>query len=309
MILGFADYEAQGRRLAAVLDMPFATVEVHRFPDGESRVKIPAELPSRVVLCRSLDRPNDKLIELMLAARTARENGAERLTLVAPYLCYMRQDTAFSAGEAVSQRVIGAFLGELFDEVITVDPHLHRIERLEQAIPGGHAVALSAAPAMAGFLAENPERPLLLGPDAESLQWVRALAAPNGLEYAIAHKERLGDRQVEVVLPEREYHDRHVVLVDDMVSTGRTLATVARLLRRRGVRAIDCLVTHPLFADAATRMLHAAGIGRVWSSDSITHPSNVVSLSQTLGSAIRGAGVTVSGAYAVCRHHPSSSSA
>ena len=129
MLLGFSDYESQGRRLADALGMPFALVAIHRFPDGESKVTLPSPLPERVVLCRSLDAPNDKLIELMLCAETARAMGAKRVALVAPYLCYMRQDIAFHPGEAVSQKIVGKFLAGLFDAVITVDPHLHRIAR------------------------------------------------------------------------------------------------------------------------------------------------------------------------------------
>ena len=139
LVLGFPEYAGQGRRLAAAAGLDYADVGIHHFPDGESRVRLPPRLPSRIVFCRSLHRPNDKLVELALAAHTARELGAERLTLVAPYLCYMRQDKAFAPGEAVSQRIAGALIADWFDELITVDPHLHRTLSLEQAVPVGSA--------------------------------------------------------------------------------------------------------------------------------------------------------------------------
>lgn len=288
MLLGFHDYEAQGHRLAAALGLPFAPVGIHRFPDGESKVTLPAELPERIIVCRSLDQPNDKLVELMLLAHTARALGARRLILVAPYLCYMRQDIAFHPGEAVSQKIVGAFLADLFDAVITVDPHLHRIKRLEQAIPRGQAVALTAAPAMIEFLTQQIQNPMLIGPDAESEQWVRAMAEPAGLDYAVASKERLGDRSVRIKLPEVDYQGRTIVLVDDMASTGRTLIAVAGQLKFRGAAAIHCLVTHALFTEDATRQLHEAGIERIWSADSISHPSNVIHLAPLLADAVRG---------------------
>ncbi len=288
MLLGFSDYEPQGRRLADALGMPFALVAVHRFPDGESKVTLPTPLPQQVVLCRSLDTPNDKLIELMLCAATARAMGVKRVVLVAPYLCYMRQDIAFHPGEAVSQKIVGEFLAGLFDAVITVDPHLHRIERLEQAIPRGQAVALTAAPAMTEFLAHHTTAPLLIGPDGESEQWVRAIAAPAGLDFAVATKERLGDRSVRTNLPQRDYQGRTIVLVDDMASTGRTLIAVASQLKFRGAAAIHCMVSHALFADDATHQLHEAGVDQIWSSDSISHPSNVVHLASLLAAAVRG---------------------
>lgn len=288
MILGFSDYEAQGRRLAQCLGQPFELADIHRFPDGESKLTLPPELPPEVIVCRSLDQPNDKLVELLLAAETARGMGVERLTLVAPYLCYMRQDIAFHPGEAVSQRIIGRFLAGLFDAVVTVDPHLHRIQYLEQAIPDTQAVTLTAAPAMSRFLASHATRPLLLGPDGESEQWVRTIAEEAGLEFGVATKERFGDREVQTHLPELDYAGREVVLIDDMASTGRTLASVAQQLKARGASPVHCLVTHALFGAEVTALLHQAGIEQIWSSDSIQHPSNTIHLAEMLAEAVRG---------------------
>lgn len=287
LILGFADYQAQGEALARELKAEFALVEVHRFPDGESKVTLPQELPEEVCICRSLDHPNDKLIELLLTAKTARQQGVKKLTLVAPYLCYMRQDIAFHPGEAVSQQIIGPFLATLFERVITVDPHLHRIARLEQAIPGREALSLQSAAVMSAFIAAHTTRPMLVGPDAESEQWVRAIAEPAGLDFVIATKERLGDREVEIKLPEHNYQQHEVILVDDMISTGRTLINVARQLKREGAGTIHCLVTHALFADEVTRALHQAGIDKIWSCDSIAHPSNAIALAPLLASGLR----------------------
>jgi ribose-phosphate pyrophosphokinase len=287
MILGFAEYRAQGEALAHELGLPYAEVELHRFPDGESKVTLPAELPEKIIFCRSLDHPNDKLIELLLAAQTARAMGTREITLVAPYLCYMRQDIAFHPGEAVSQQIIGPFLAGLFDRVVTVDPHLHRIDHLSQAIPDIDAISLQSAALMGNFIAANTERPLLVGPDAESEQWVRAIAEPSGLDYAIANKERLGDREVVIKLPEHNYHQHEVILVDDMISTGRTLINVTRQLKQEGAETIHCLVTHALFADEVTQALHDAGIHHIWSCDSITHPSNAIALAPLLATVLQ----------------------
>jgi len=286
-VLGFEDYREQGEALANTLERPFSVIDIHRFPDGESKVTLPTDLTGEVILCRSLDHPNDKLVELLLAAKTARKQGAKTLTLVAPYLCYMRQDIAFHPGEAVSQQIIGRFLAELFERVITVDPHLHRIDRLEQAIPGRDAIALGTAGLMGEFLATNTTNPLLVGPDGESEQWVRAIAEPHHLDYTIATKERLGDRNVVTRLPAHNYRQHEVILVDDMISTGHTLINVARELKKQGAEVIHCLVTHALFSDDVTDALHDAGISHVWSTDSIRHPSNAVALNTLLAEAVK----------------------
>ncbi len=287
LVLGFADYRAQGEALARDLGAGFALVDVHRFPDGESKITLPPQLPGSVLICRSLDHPNHKLIELLLTAQGARQLGASEITLIAPYLCYMRQDSAFHPGEVVSQPIIGEFLAGLFDKVVTVDPHLHRIDKLSQALPNIATDSLQSAPLMGAFIAANTEHPLLVGPDAESEQWVRAIAEPGRLDYAVAQKERLGDREVVIRLPEHDYHQHQVILVDDMISTGRTLVNVARQLKSEGAETIHCLVTHALFADEVTQALHAAGISQIWSSDSIPHPSNAIALAPLLASALR----------------------
>ena len=174
LVLGFDDYAAPAERLAAALGVRSARVAAHRFPDGESRVTVPLPLPERVAICRSLDHPNDKLVEVILAAETAREHGARSLALVAPYLCYQRQDVAFAPGEAVSQRIVGRLLAGRFDAVVAVDPHLHRVATLAEAVPAKAAVALSAASLFGDFLRERVPGALLVGPDEESAQWLAA---------------------------------------------------------------------------------------------------------------------------------------
>lgn len=286
-LLTFPDHAAQSRALADALGIPCDPVDVHRFPDGESRLRLPEALTGHVILSRSLDDPNGKLVELLLAAEGARTLGATRLTLVAPYLCYMRQDAAFAPGDVVSQRIIGRFLAGHFDQVITVDPHLHRVATLAEAVPAQRSVAVSAAPAMGDFLAARRERPLLVGPDRESVQWVRTVAERAGLDFVVASKTRNDDRRVVVTLPPHDYANRPVVLVDDLASTGHTLAEAARALIGAGAARVDALVTHALFVGDALELMHRAGVGEVWSSDSVTHPTNAFALAETLAATIR----------------------
>lgn len=287
MILAFPDYLSQAQRLAACLGVPLAEVALHHFPDGESLIRLPPSLPAHLIICRSLNQPNDKLIELLLCATTARELGGRRLTLVAPYLSYMRQDIANQPGEAVSQRIIGKLLAELFDDVLTVDPHLHRISSLTQAIPIKNAVSLTAAHEIELFLKEKLKHALLLGPDSESKQWVGAIADNIGFDYAIADKNRLGDKQVEMSLPDRDFSKQAVVIIDDMASTGRTLAKAAGLLQAAGCKDIYAVVTHALFCGDAYAHILKAGVKNIWTTDSIDHPSSCIRLDALLADAIK----------------------
>lgn len=287
LLLAFADERAFARRLAAALGCRWQLIERHAFPDGETRLRLPPALPARVALLRGLQRPNERLAELLIAAPAARELGARRLALVSPYLGYMRQDMAFRPGEAVSQRHVGAALAAWFDAVVTVDPHLHRVASMDAVVPGRRGVALSAAPLLGALAARRARRPLLLGPDAEAGPWVRAAAQAAGLDAATCTKLRRGDRRVQVRLPPLDFGGREVVLVDDVASTARTLAAAARALRVRGAAAVDVAVSHALFVGDAGAVLAGAGVRRVWSSDTVPHPSNAVSVAALVAAALR----------------------
>ena len=288
-LYAFPESAAAARRLASLLAVPCVDAAVRRFPDGESLVRIdpPAET---AILYRSLDRPNDKLIEILLAAAALRDGGCGHVALVAPYMAYMRQDTAFHPGEAVSQRVVGALIAGAVDRVVTVNPHLHRTAEIEAVFPGIAATAIDAAPAFADLLAAEGGTGdcVVLGPDAESRPWAESLARRLGAEALIARKARAGDRDVAISLPEESaLSGRRVLLLDDVASTGVTLAECARAARGAGASRVEALVIHALHDDATERVLAAAGIDRVISTDSVPHRSNRVALAPLLADAFR----------------------
>lgn len=285
MLLYFDDERDYAARLATAAGLRLGPVERHRFPDGELKLRLPAALPRRTVLLRSLNDPNEKLVELLLAARTARTLGATHLALVAPYLAYMRQDEAFAPGEAVSQRIVGGWLAELFDAVVTIDPHLHRVGALEEAVPAANAIALSAAGLIGA--AFHGADVLMLGPDVEAEPWVRAAAATAGCAAAVCRKERHGDRDVAVTLPEVPLAGQHVVIIDDVASTGRTLAAVARQAMEGGARRVDVAVTHALMIGDAADVLRRAGVGEMISTDTVPHPSSRIGTAALVAEALR----------------------
>jgi ribose-phosphate pyrophosphokinase len=286
-LLYFEDESHAALRLAEVAGLVPHQIERHCFPDGEIQLTLPAHLPPRVVLLRSLHQPSDKLTDLLLAAPTARELGARHLSLVAPYLAYMRQDKAFGPGQAVSQRIVGHWLATLFDAVVTVDPHLHRVATLSEAVPARQAISLSAAPLLGDWIASHRPGAFLLGPDSESAQWVTQAAAAHGLPHAVCNKVRHGDRTVRITLPACDLRGQAVVLLDDMASSGHTLATAAALAQAAGAASVDVAVTHALLAGDALQRIHQAGVGEFWSTDSVPHPSNVVALAALLAQALK----------------------
>ena len=277
-LLCFEDEESIARQAADAAGFTLAVIDHHRFPDGEMRLRLPARLSHRAVLWRGLQQPNEKLVQVLLAAQTARRLGAVHLTLVAPYLAYMRQDIEFNPGEAISQRIVGGFLAGLFDAIITIDPHLHRVATLHEAMPVKDAIALSGAPLLADHVATQRRQPLLMGPDEEALQWVAQAAARHGWDHAVCRKTRHGDCDVDIELPDVPVAGRTVVLMDDVASSGHTLARAAVKLRAAGAASVDVAVTHALFAPGAVQLVRSSGVGEIWSTDCISHPSNAVSI-------------------------------
>lgn len=278
-------HAAQG--LAELLDIDCRAVSVRRLPDGESLVRV-EDTERTAILYRSLDHPNEKLIELVLAASALRERGAIRIILVAPYLGYMRQDIAFQPGEAVSQKVIGTLLAAHFDALVTVDPHLHRTASLAAVVPGIDAVAVSAAAALADLLRpEVAPGTILIGPDAESQQWVESVAAPLGLPVLVGKKQRLGDRQVQLAIAGiKRVQGRPVVLVDDLISSGGTLVRCAELLRAAGATRIEAVAAHCLANPDDLAKLAAAGIAQVRSTDTVAGPAASIAIAPALAAAL-----------------------
>jgi ribose-phosphate pyrophosphokinase len=245
-------------------------LELHGFPDGESLLRLVSPPQGAVALVCTLDRPDAKLFPLVLAAATARDLGASRVGLVAPYLAYMRQDARFRPGEAMSAHVLGGLLGASFDWIATTDPHLHRIRDLGEVFACRTCVA-HAAPDLAEWIVRNVPLPLLIGPDGESAQWVRAVACRIGAPCAVAHKERHGDREVSVQLPSLEAWPGHTpVLLDDMASSGCTLLDALDQVRRVLPRAEAIgVVVHGLLTGDAWERLHAAGMSRLVSTNTV----------------------------------------
>lgn len=281
----FPDSLVFARKLASALGAPLARVALHYFPDAETRVRIEPGT-DHALLVRSLHDPNSKLFELLLAASALRDGGAPSVTLVAPYLPYMRQDRAFVRGEAVSQRVLGALIGHAFDGVVCVEPHLHRIRSLSEVFPCD-ARALSAAPAIARWVARQGEPCWVVGPDEESEPWVRAIGAAAGMPHVVARKQRVGDDAVVVDLPRglRAPCER-AVIVDDIASSGATLAAAARAVRGAGALRVDAVVAHAIIAPGAEARIREAQIASLISCDTLPHPTNAIETAGLIADAL-----------------------
>jgi ribose-phosphate pyrophosphokinase len=288
MVLALPESTSLAQRVSELAGMPLGNVESRQFPDGETYLRIGAECAGRsIVLVCTLDRPNDKILPLLFLADAARALGATRVGLAAPYLAYLRQDRQFLAGEAVTSRTFGRLLSGYVDWLVTIDPHLHRYGSLNEVYRVPSRV-VHAAPAVAAWIAEHVECPVLVGPDDESAQWVTDVATRVGAPSVVMRKERSSDRIVKVSAPDMAaYRQRTPVIVDDVVSSGHTLLETVKCLVGAGLRAPVCVAVHALFSPTTEEALRKAGAARIVTSTSVPHPTNAIDVVPLMISPIR----------------------
>ncbi|NMM46179.1 ribose-phosphate pyrophosphokinase [Rhodospirillaceae bacterium KN72] len=287
LILPMPENEALAHSLADQLDGEVGAVETRQFPDGESYIRLATPVAGRsVVFVCTLDRPDGKLLPLIFAAGAAKELRAERIGLVAPYLAYMRQDKRFQEGEAVTSTHFASVLNGWFDWMATVDPHLHRRTSLSEIYTMPTAT-LHAAGAIADWIREEVENPVLVGPDGESEQWVAAVAEEVGCPHTVLLKTRHGDRDVDVSVPDVDaWRDHTPILIDDIISTARTMIETVGHLKRAGMAPPICVGVHAVFAGDAYRALSNAGTGQIVTCNTIPHASNGIDLTGLLAAGI-----------------------
>lgn len=287
-IIALPGNEELAERLATALGQPLAPLNFRRFPDGESYLRIDADLRgTSVVLVATLNQPDPQIAALLFAADLARELGAVRVGLVCPYLCYLRQDQRFQPGEALTSRSFARWLSAHLDWLVTVDPHLHRYASLDEIYSLASEV-VTAAPAIADWIGAHVRQPVLIGPDGESEQWISAVAQRGGWPWRVFHKTRHGDRDVRMQLPELEAIQGHQpVLIDDIISSGSTIAQATAHLLKAGLSAPVVIGVHGLHDEQARALMASAGIARLLCTNSVPVNEAGIDLSALLLGPIR----------------------
>lgn len=251
------------------------------FPDGETYLNVLSDVADReCVLLINGVQPDQQFLSWIYMAENLKELGATSVGMLIPYLPYMRQDIRFKPGECVTSRHFAKLISASFDWLITTDPHLHRYNALSEiySIP---TCIVPAAPAIARWIKQYVDNPVIIGPDIESQQWVQDVASLVGCPYEVLLKERSGDRDVSVSLPKRaDFKGLTPVLVDDIISTGRTMANAVVNLIQCDMKAPVCIGVHPLFSDDCIALLKESGAQQVVSCNTLNHPSAQIQLTE-----------------------------
>jgi ribose-phosphate pyrophosphokinase len=255
---------------------------LRKFPDGETYIQINSDVCSQVIIFADLANPDPKILTLLLFANTIRDLGAEKITLITPYLPYMRQDIRFKNGEAVTSRYFAKLLSDAFDEMITIDPHFHRYASLDDLYTL-HGIALSGAEIIAEWIRNHFENPVLVGPDTESGRWVSGVAELLGCDYRVFAKTRFGDREVAIDTGKIEDLQGSVpIILDDIISTGRTMISAATEMVEMGLPKPVCIAVHAVFADDALQAMEKSAIEQIITCNTISHSTNEIDLTELI---------------------------
>lgn len=238
------------------------------FPDGESYVRVPQSLEGEeAVVVQTLSPPQDtSIIQAMLLADAALGAGARKAVLVAPYLAYSRQDRRFLDGEPVSVAVVLRALHSAgYSALYTVEVH----KEASLAHFPGQARSISPYEYMARKVKVEGDI-LVLAPDLGAVRRAERLAKALGAsyDYLVKHRDRITG---EIVIEPKTIpaEGKTVILVDDIISTGGTLAKATKLLYQQGAREVYALVAHALLAGNALERLEEAGLRRLYAGNTL----------------------------------------
>ena len=257
--------------------------EIRCFPDKETYVRVLSDVNQKhVVLVCTLHQPDDKLLPLYFLSQTLKSLGALSVNLISPYLAYMRQDKVFKDGEGVTSSYFAKLLSSFADSITTIDPHLHRRSSLNEIYSIPTKVA-HAANHISAWIKNNITNPVLIGPDEESEQWVADVAKNADAHFVVLKKIRYGDNDVEVSVPHIEkYKTCTSVLVDDIISTGKTMIETIHHLKQVGMQSPICIGVHAVFANGAYQDIIIAGAAKIITCNTIPHSSNQIDISDLL---------------------------
>lgn len=268
-----------GARVAQALKVPVASVAFSRFPDGEQYL-LAGDLDDETLIVGSVV-DNDALVQLMLLA-DACESSCTRLVL--PYMAYARQDKQFKKGEPLSARAVAKALSRNVADVITVNIH-DPIVLQHFSVPARN---ISIAPEIGVYIKTlGLKDPLILAPDDGAMAFAEQIASAGGWECDHLDKTRLSGVEVRMAPKNICAASRPVVIVDDIISTGGTIATATGMLYQQGATDVYAACVHGVLASGAYTRLMAAGVRDVISSDTIERGCSRVSAAGTIAGAVR----------------------
>ncbi len=259
-------------RIAEILDVPLTDPRLRHFPDGEINVKIEDSMRGHDVFVIQPTSPpvNEHLMELFIILDALRRASAGRVTAVVPYYGYARKERKTQPREPISAKLVANFITLAgADRLLLFDLHAEAIEGFFE-VPTDH---LSPHRIFAEYLkALNLKHLTIVAPDAGGGRRAEAVANDLGAPIAFGYKRRPDDESVEVIAISGDVKGRDCVVVEDIITTGGTVAKLAMALRAQGANRVLIAATHPVLTGDAMEKLRKADVEEVVVTDTVPIP-------------------------------------
>lgn len=267
-------------RVASLLKCGVDLTEYKQFPDGEVYCRVTGDIRGQdVVIIQSTYHASDLiyLLELIDAC-----DEAASVTVVTPYFGYARQDKRFKPGEPITARALAKCVKA--DRVFTINIHDRSVLKYFPC----PAVDLNAAPELGNYIdGMELKDTTILAPDDGALNLVRSAAEPRNLHYDYLEKTRLSGEEVKIAPKNLDITGNDVVIMDDIISTGGTIAEAIKLLKAQGVRDVYVACVHGVFVNNAYLKLHDAGVKDILATDTLEKAISKVSVASVIADAIK----------------------
>ena len=282
MIIGGPASQLLAGRVAAILGEVLALCDYKTFPDGESYTQVTAPLEDKVTIIQSTPTDRD-LVYLLQLLDVCQESSID---LVIPYFGYARQDKIFQPGEPMTARAVATALNPFLKEgsVFLINIHAPSI-MIHFHCP---AESLDATPLLAERIADmGLHDPVVISPDKGAMNMARTAARALGSDCDFLQKTRLSGTEVSMAPQEVAVAGRDVVIFDDMIATGGTMATAITMLRRQGAKRVYLAAVHPVLTGSAVLRLYRSGVEGVLATDTLDKAVSTVSVAPLIAKAIR----------------------
>jgi ribose-phosphate pyrophosphokinase len=280
-ILGGTSGKNVAENLANRLQQPLLRTSYKRFPDDEFYVRLLDNIAGKDVVIVQTAYPDSKIVELLLMQDAVHDAGAKKITVVLPYFGYSRQDKKFEEGEAISARAIAQHISLHADCIITVDPHKEHILKFF-TVP---AYSCSAVSTIARYLKEK-NIDFVLAPDKGAKERAKEAAALINCEYDYLEKTRINGTTVKITPKKLNAYGKNVAIIDDIISTGSTMAKSIQELKKQGAKTVLVACTHGLFIGGAKEKLLAAACDEIISTDTIETEFSKVSVAECIATTL-----------------------
>ena len=253
--------------------------EFRKFPDGELYTRIMEDIGQEVTIIQSTVSDTDYVALLQLIDACSE---ASRVNVVIPYMGYARQDKRFNKGEPISARALARTIKA--DNVFTVNIHDRSVIEYFDA----KAFDLDATPMIGKYIKNMEFRdPLIIAPDDGAIGIAKSASADLGIEYDYLDKTRLSGEKVSIRPKNVNVKGRDVIIIDDIISTGGTVAETVSLLRSQGAHEVFAACVHPVLSNNAVIKLFRAGVKGIIATDTIDRGVSAVSAAPVIASAIK----------------------